>query len=340
MLSLSQPKSGQEGKPKLNYQFYQGFMTPTIVPETTNAGEYATMLSEYQDAQGKTRTYTDTEIQLFFDGSDPWRHPNTDWYGDLIKDWTTTYRHNLTIDGGARGMLYYISLGLKGDESFYKQSTTSYKQYNVSAKIDMPINDWLKTGIDIAGFLNNRVYPYKSADAIVGQSTRLLPTQWSFWPNGLPGPDIEYGDNPVVTSTFAGGKNDQKTYRLQNTFDVTITPPFVKGLSVNGSFSYDLTNYYNKAFYKPWILYFPNRTAPVDPTTGLNVLLRLFLSPEVFLHLKTMKDMTGQLTRQVTLMLLIQRNSEIITLPFMLVMSNIQMTITACRVIVNTIFLI
>ncbi len=262
-------KTGAEGKPKLNYQFYQGFMTPTIVPQTTNAAEYATMLSEYQEYQGKTRTYSDADITKFADGSDPWGHPNTDWYGDLIKNWTTTYRHNLSIEGGAKGMTYYISLGLKGDESFYKQSSTNYKQYNVRAKVDLPINEWLKTGIDVAAFMNMKMYPYKSADAIVGQSTRLLPTLPSFWPNGKPGPDIEYGDNPVVTSTFAGGKNDQKTYRLQNTFDVSITPPFIKGLSLNGAFSYDLTNYYNKAFYTPWTLYFPDYKSPtMDPATG------------------------------------------------------------------------
>jgi TonB-dependent starch-binding outer membrane protein SusC len=263
-------KSGQEGKPRLNYQFYQGFMTPTIIPDVTNAAEYATMLSEYQIANGKARTWSDDDIALFANGTDPWGHPNTDWYGDLVKKWTTTFRHNVTIDGGARGMAYYISLGLKGDDSFYKQSSTNYKQYNVRAKVELPINDWLKTNIDIAGFLNNRVYPYKSADAIVGQSTRLVPTQWSFWPNGLPGPDIEYGDNPVVTSTFAGGRNDQKTYRMQNTFGLSIMPPFVKGLTIDGRFSYDLTNYYNKAFYQPWVLYYPNRQPPIDPVTHLN----------------------------------------------------------------------
>jgi len=276
-------KSGAEGKPRLNYQFYQGFMTPTVVPETTNAAEYATMLSEYQVYQGKSRTYNDEDIAHFASGDDPWGHPNTDWYGDLIKNWTTTYRHNLTIDGGSKGMTYYVSLGLKGDESFYKQSTTSYKQYNVRAKINLPINSWLNTGLDIAGFLNNRIYPYKSADAIVGQSTRLLPTQWSFWPNGLPGPDIEYGDNPVVTSTFAGGKNDQKTYRMQSTFNFSITPPVIKGLAINGAFSFDLTNYYNKAFYKPWTLYFPDKNAPIDPATGYYPLypsLRGLSSPE------------------------------------------------------------
>ena len=46
-------KKGQEGRPRLNYQFYQGFMTPTIIPDVTNAWEYATMLSEYQVANGK-----------------------------------------------------------------------------------------------------------------------------------------------------------------------------------------------------------------------------------------------------------------------------------------------
>lgn len=264
-------KSGTEGKPKLNYQFYQGFMTPTIIPDVTNAAEYATMLTEYQVANGKARTYTDADIALFADHSDPWGHPDTDWYSDLIKNWTTTFRHNLTIDGGARGMNYYISLGLKGDESFYKQSSTNYKQYNIRAKLDLPINSWLRTGIETSGFLINRVYPYKSMDAIVGQSTRLVPTTWSFWPNGLPGPDIEYGDNPVVTSTFAGGKNDQKTYRTNNTFNASITPPFVKGLSFNGSYSFDLSNYFNKAFYQPWTLYYPNKQAPIDPVTHLNV---------------------------------------------------------------------
>jgi len=262
-------KKGAEGKPRLNYQFYQGFMTPAIIPQTTNAQEYATMLTEYQTQNGIARTYTDKDIELFGSGADPWEHPNTNWYGDLIKKWTTTYRHNFTIDGGFKGMTYYLSVGLKGDESIYKQSSTKYNQYNVRAKVDLPINDWLRVGLDLAAFQNHRLYPYKSADAIVGQSTRLLPTTWSFWPSGEPGPDIEYGDNPVVTSTFAGGKNDQLTYRYLNTFNASITPPIIKGLAINGSFSYDLTNYYNKAFYQPWTLYTIDKTKSTrDPNTG------------------------------------------------------------------------
>lgn len=262
-------KKGADGKPRLNYNFYQGFMTPTVIPEVCDAAEYATMLSEFQSSKGATRTFSDADIALFKSGADPWGHPNTNWYDDLIKKWTTSSRHNLTIDGGYKGMTYYVSLGYKSDESMYKQSSTSYKQYNLRAKLDIPITDWLKAGLETAVFQKNQVYPYKGQDAIVGQSTRLVPTSRAFWPNGLPGPDIEYGDNPVVTSTFAGGKNDQKTYKSENTFNVTISPPFVKGLAVNANYNYDVSNFYRKRFYKPWILYYPNwNKVTKDPITG------------------------------------------------------------------------
>ncbi|MBN2667508.1 MAG: TonB-dependent receptor [Bacteroidales bacterium] len=261
-------KKGQEGRPRLNYQFYQGFMTPTIIPDVTNAAEYATMLSEYQVANGKNRRYSDEDIALFASGEDPWEHPDTDWYGDLIEKWTGTSKHNLSIDGGNRGMNYYVSLGYKTDDAIYKASSTKYKQYNIRTKVEMPITDWLKTGLDVAGFMVNKLYPYKSANSIVGQSTRLVPTNWSFWPTGEPGPDIEYGDNPVETATFSAGKNDQKTYRLLNTLSTTVTVPFVKGLSLNGSFSFDLTNYYAKAFYQPWVLYYPQWDNAVRDSRG------------------------------------------------------------------------
>ncbi|MDR2472956.1 MAG: TonB-dependent receptor [Tannerella sp.] len=264
-------KNGEAGysKPRLNYNFYQGFMTPSMIPETCNAFEYATMLSEYQTNKGVTRTFSDKDIELFKSGADPWEHSDTDWYAELIKQWTTASRHSLTVDGGYKGMAYYLSLGYKKDDAIYKQSSTSYDQYNLRVKLSFPINDWLKTDVDVALFETHRIYPYKSAGDIIGAALRLKSTSPAFWPTGEPGPDVENGDNPVVTSSFAGGKNDQKTYRIQNAFKASVTPPFIKGLSLNFSYSYDINNFYRKRFFYPWILYFPNyNQATRDPSTG------------------------------------------------------------------------
>lgn len=263
-------KKGQEGKPTLTYQFYNGIMEPTQVPKVLSAGDYATFITEYHVQNGKTRMFSDKDIELYYNGLDPWKHPRTDWFGDLIRNWTSSYRHNVTISGGTKGGVnYYISLGTKGENAIYKQASTKSNQYNLRSKIEIPINDWLKAGIDFSAYQLYKRYPTKTAGDIVGQSTRLMPTMVSFWPNGLPGPDIEYGDNPVVTSTLETGTDETSGYKLQTTFNVTITPPFVKGLTLNAYYNLDVNNEYKRKWAQPWVLYSPDwSTAKYDPITG------------------------------------------------------------------------
>lgn len=269
-------KRGQTGKPRLSYQFYQGYASPSLLPKVTNAGDYATMLSEYQDYEGKPRTFSDNDIELFYSGRDPWEHPNSDWMGDLIAKWNGITKHNITVDGGTdKGINYFVSFGYKSEDAIYKQESTKYTQYNLRANLDIPITEWLKTTVQYGGFLNNELYPVKSAGDIYGQATRLLPTQWSFWPTGEPGPDIEYGDNPVVTSTLEGGYDDQKSYINQLSFSGTLTPPMIEGLSIGVAYNYDVTNWHRKRFCKPWILYFPKWETAVRDSEGFITTMEL-----------------------------------------------------------------
>lgn len=263
-------KSGEKGsKPRLSYNFYQGFMTPTITPEMCDAAEYAEMLTDYQTYKGVTPTYTQDDIDLFRSGIDPWEHANTDWYDELIKKWTTTMRHNVTIDGGYKGMTYYVSFGYKKDDAIYRKSSTSYDQYNLRAKMNFPITDWLDANLSSSFFEIDKAFPYKSAANIFGSATRTVPTMPAYWPTGEPGPDVENGENPVVTSSFDSGKNQQKRYKYQNQASVTIKVPFIEGLKLNASYDYDVTQLYQKQFYHPWTLYYPNWSqATRDPNTG------------------------------------------------------------------------
>ncbi len=262
-------KRGQTGKPRLNYQLYQGWATPSLLPKVTNAGDYATMLSEYQDYEGKPRTFSNRDIELFYSGRDPWEHPNSDWMGDLIAKWNGITKHNVTVDGGTeKGINYFASFGYKTEDAIYKQESTKYTQYNLRTNLDIPITEWLKTALQYGGFLNRELYPVKSAGDIYGQATRLLPTQWSFWPTGEPGPDIEYGDNPVVTSTLEGGYDDQKSYINQLSFSGTITPPMIEGLTLGATYTYDVSNWHRKRFCKPWTLYFPKWETAIRDSEG------------------------------------------------------------------------
>jgi TonB-dependent starch-binding outer membrane protein SusC len=273
-------KTGQTGKPQMQYQFHQGFMNPTVLPKPLGSGDYATMLSEYQDYENIERTFSDRDIELFYSGEDPWEHPNSDWMGDLVADWTTSSKHNFTINGGtADGMSYFLSMGYKNEEAIYEQESTNYQQYNLRAKLTLPINEWLTSSVDYAGFITSRLYPTKGAGAIYGQAQRLVPTQWSFWPTGEPGPDIEYGDNPVVTSTLETGYDDQRHYKNELTFRASIKPPMIEGLSIDGFYTYDIDNYYGKRFQKPWTLYFPRWSTAERNSEGFITSMELTPTP-------------------------------------------------------------
>src|SRR5690606_14531507 len=73
--------------------------------------------------------FTPDEIEKFKDGSDPYRYPNTDWFDEVMKNWSPQQRHNIQINGGGENTTYLASLGYTNQDAFYKKSATYYNQY-------------------------------------------------------------------------------------------------------------------------------------------------------------------------------------------------------------------
>ena len=261
-------KSGANKKATLNYQFYQGFNKPTILPKTASAAEYAQYISDYQDYEGLSRLYSDRDIELFKSGVDPWEHPNTNWMKELVREWTTESRHNLSISGGSDKVRYYASFGYKNNEAIYQTKSARYKQYNYRVKVDVPIIDWIETSILYSGYVTTKKYPTTNTDQLFGWASMVVPTMPAYWPTGEPGPDFEAGVNPVVNTSFDAGYDQTDNYKNEATFKVSIKPPMVKGLSIDGFFNYDVNHQNNKRFKKPWTLYYPKYETAIRNDEG------------------------------------------------------------------------
>ena len=78
----------------------------------------------------------------------------------------------------------------------------------------------------------DRNFPTVGAGAIFRMLMRGRPTDPAIWPNGLPGPDIENGENPIVVTTNQTGYQKNPTDYLQTNGTVEITNPWVKGLKL------------------------------------------------------------------------------------------------------------
>ncbi len=273
-------KRGKTGKPELSYTFNQGWGQPTIIPKLANAAQFAEMANElniyelavsewegaynafratgeYITSDGSVRRapYSPESIQKYRDGSDPWFHPNTNWYDATLKEWSPQVRHNVQLNGGSENLRYLASLGYQNQDAYYKKSATAYKQFDIRLNLDANINKYIKTNIGVLGRQENRQFPTKSAGAIFRMSMRGIPTEPAYWPNGLPGPDIEYGENPVVITTNQTGYDRDTRYYFQSNGSIEASIPGIEGLKFTGTAAVDKMVKQTKRWETPWFLY-------------------------------------------------------------------------------------
>jgi len=277
-------KRGKSGKPLLTYTFNQGWAQPTRLPKMANAVEYGMMRNElvvYEKipvdqwkaawtALNTTGSYTRTDngavetspggffpadMQKYRDGSDPWGHPNTDWFGAVIKNWSPQSRHTVQLTGGSENVRYLGSVGYLNQDGYYKNSATGYKQYDLRLNIDAKLNKYMNLAIGLVAREEFRFFPTQTAGDIFRMLMRGKPNEAAIWPNGLPGRDIEYGDNPVVITTNETGYDKDKKDFVQTNGKLEILIPGVEGLKITGMAAVDKYFRSRKKFQKPWYLY-------------------------------------------------------------------------------------
>ena len=281
-------KKGKVGKPTVTYSFNQGLSQPGTVPAMSNASEYAKIMNEipiYKSVPAgewgaawagiqstgayKSPTagvaalsanYSPEAVKGYASGSDPYRYPNTNWFGDAFKTWAPQTRHSLQISGGTEAIRYFASVGYANQDAIYKSSATSYQQYDFRTNVEAKINKYITANIGIMARREARNYPTESSGAIFRMLMRGRPTEPEVWPNGKPGPDIENGQNPYVITTSATGYVRSPTDYLQTNGSVVIGNPWISGLNLTLSAAIDKNNGSSKVWQTPWTLYSWDKT--------------------------------------------------------------------------------
>jgi TonB-linked SusC/RagA family outer membrane protein len=252
-------KKGRDNTPvTVNYSFYQGMLSPTALPKMADAPTYAAMITEMQTYSGvnpANMKFTAEDIEKYKSGAFPWTHPNTLWVDESFKKYSQSRNHNVSINGGNKSVNYYVSFGTQYDGGIFKNSSTSFNRYNVKANVEAKLNELLTLGLDINGSQEDRNYPSVDAGFNLDGAIKSLPTSPALYPNGLPGPDIAYGQNPVVTVTDQTGFDNSKRYRANTIFSASLKVPWITGLVLSSYFAYDLNFGQRKLFQKPWTLY-------------------------------------------------------------------------------------
>lgn len=282
-------KRGKEGKTTFSYDFNQGWAQPTSVPNMSNAVEYATIMNElpiyksipvnewgaaWSSIQSTgsydsptagvgslSANFSPEAVAAHAAGNDPWGFPDTDWFGDAFRDWAPQQRHNLSMSGGSDKVSFFSSLGFLKQEGIYNESATEFKQYSFRTNVDAKVNDFVSAKLGFHIRREDRNFPTENVNAIFRMLMRGRPTEPEVWPNGLPGPDIENGQNPYVITTNATGFVRDPTDYTQLNLGIDITNPWVDGLKLSLSAAIDQNSRNQKTWQTPWTLYFWDRVS-------------------------------------------------------------------------------
>ncbi|MDO6430046.1 TonB-dependent receptor [Flavitalea sp. BT771] len=256
-------KKGSLGSaPKVDFSYNEGLSQPTRNPVMANSYTFAQVSNEINAQQGLAPAYSATDLEKYKAGNDP-DHPNTDWYKFIVKNWTPQHRANLSVSGGNNGTTYFLSFGQVYQAGQYKSGTENIKQYNLRANIGVQVSKYLKVGVNLAGRVDNNHFPYNSANQLNSHIFLYQPNWQPYWPGTKNPQPLRGSENIVNWVSDNAGYRTQKVNTFQSTGYINWQLPWVKGLSVEGSGSYDPNSTYVKTFREPDFVYYK------DPGTGV-----------------------------------------------------------------------
>jgi TonB-linked SusC/RagA family outer membrane protein len=250
-------KRGNAEKMKVTVNYLAGWSRPTKIPEVCNSAEYATLVNEVNYYAGKSPVYSTTEIQKFADGSDLWKYPNTNWFEEVLKDWSMQHTANVSMTGGNESVQTYASLSSRYQDGFFKNSGSNYTQHDLKANIIGKISKNISLDIDFSGRIEQGNFLPVGSATLFYELQSASPLLAARWPNGLPGPplDLTTQHNPVVQSTSAAGYNHTDNYVFNLTSKLNVKIPWIEGLVWTTTAAIDRGLLYTKKLNKRYDLY-------------------------------------------------------------------------------------
>ncbi len=247
-------KRGNSGKSKVSYTGYVSFQNATNLIERMGSHEYATLLNQVLEADGRAKRFSDEELQKFKNGNDP-LYPDTDWY-DLAYKTGVQHRHNININGGTENVKYMASLGYMNQTGILPHA--GREQFNARTNLDMKLTDRLSARMNLA-FIKNEysdpssAYAGGSSDQIIRQLNLIAPWIVARHDNGTWG---TISDGSPIAWLDSGMKVNRDNYNFSGiaALDYRIIDGLV--LTLQGAYVNNLQNY---TYFRKYIKYNENK---------------------------------------------------------------------------------
>jgi TonB-linked SusC/RagA family outer membrane protein len=251
---LINTRKGQKTKPQIQVRTEWATLRGMRFPNYIEGWEFASLMNEASANEGKPLPWTDEDISLFRDGSDPYMHPNVNWMDEVYKKNSDQSTHNITVSGGNETVRYYVNAGYMGQGGLYREdpsldyrTNARLNRYSFRSNVDVNLFSNFVLDIGLGAVIDNRNYQGTPAQTIYNATKQISPINYPVRnPDGSPAAtatSYTWG-NPWALTTQSGYTNMYR-HTLQGTFGFKwdLSKVLTQGLSLGGKFAFDTFNH-------------------------------------------------------------------------------------------------
>lgn len=247
---LVQTKRAKDnGKIKIDYRGQYNLQQATRLPEFLDAYEFAKLRNTAVANSPATTVepYTDEQLEQIRTHSNPNVYGNESILDYLDKTGFST-THSMSASGGNEFVRYYLSFGYADSKGLY--SGVKRDRLNYSGKLDATLAKGLTLSLDYIGSNStSKNSSYTTVDAAYAFS----PVQVLRFTDGSLA--SANGNNPLINIYGIGGYIKDNSRNSTINARLTYEVPFLKGLSVYASGTFDDNHRIETKFDKPVTLY-------------------------------------------------------------------------------------
>jgi TonB-linked SusC/RagA family outer membrane protein len=236
-------KRGREGPLRVNFSTQYGFQNATNLPKFLGAHDYARLYNEALINDGREALYSESEIDLYRTGNDPYMYPDVDWYNELLRNTSPLAKYDLNFSGGLPNVRYFVMLNQTNNDLLYKRTgddndfsvNSNYRRTNFRSNIDLDLTRTLRAKISFGGMVEDKANPAGSTTyGILNTISKIPPNNFPVnTPNGLWARSPLY-QNPLGLITESGWV-ESNARTLQANIGLTQQLNMItEGLSITG----------------------------------------------------------------------------------------------------------
>lgn len=247
--------------------------------EYLNAYDYVKLYNKAWELDGNKKPfYTDADVEGFrktvenAPDANPYLYPSNNYVDEFINKLSFQRKVDVSMNGGNEVARYFAMVGYLNQDGVFKygnenedySSNTNYQRFNFRSNVDVNVNSMVSAFLDMAGRIEIRHYPGRSAWDIFNSLTTTPSNAYPiFNEDGSLGGTTSYQTNPYGLIAQSG-----YTEAMRRLFDASVGfkidfSKWVDGLSFTTRAGFDFNNAKNRGLSKHFMVYELN---PSDST--------------------------------------------------------------------------